>query len=223
MDIVHLPSVCGSLMHPPQHQIVSTTLTYCCCYCCYLWQMKASSHAHLQELPVVQILPDILHNPGSCLEDVAHMVVVDNAIKIPLPVSGFLQAEQSHALTLSSASSCCKRLLAGKLLASAPVSVSQSVESIVMCLFLKTWHAVMASCFWMAMPVEGKLNETSLHSRIVITAPCPICCSPTSLHGRSAAKACGTPSSRNRCPAGPGRWVVTAPGATVKEHYMVQG
>ena len=93
------------------------------------------------------------------------MVVVDNAIQIPLPVSGFLQAEQSHALTLSSASSCCKRLLAGKLLASAPVSVSQSVESIVMCLFLKTWHAVMASCFWIAMPAGVKLNATTLHGR----------------------------------------------------------
>lgn len=55
-----------------------------------LLQLQADADAHLQELPVIQIFPDILHNPCACLEDAAHMVVVDNAIEVPLPISGFL-------------------------------------------------------------------------------------------------------------------------------------
>ena len=46
---------------------------------------------HLQELAVVQIPPDKLHNLGSGLKDAPDMVVVHNAIQVSLSVSCLLQ------------------------------------------------------------------------------------------------------------------------------------
>ena len=54
--------------------------------------------ADLQKLPFVQILPDILHNLGSDLKDAAHMVMVHNAIQVPLPVSCLLCIHQEDVL-----------------------------------------------------------------------------------------------------------------------------
>ena len=62
--------------------------------------LQVQKQADLKKLAVIQILSDILHNPGSSLKDAAHMVVVDNAVKVPLPVPGLLHAVQHNGMRL---------------------------------------------------------------------------------------------------------------------------
>lgn len=43
-------------------------------------------------MPVVKVLPDILHNSSSGNKDAAYMVMVDNTVQIPLPIPCLLQS-----------------------------------------------------------------------------------------------------------------------------------
>ena len=53
---------------------------------------------YLQELPIIQVLPYILHNPGSCHKDTPDVVVVHNTIQISLPIPSFLQKHDEQTV-----------------------------------------------------------------------------------------------------------------------------
>ena len=59
-------------------------------HCMQVWSRCRGGY--LQEMPVVKVLPDILHNSSSGNKDAAYMVMVDNTVQIPLPIPCLLQS-----------------------------------------------------------------------------------------------------------------------------------